>query len=1406
MPEINFREPAHCDYLYIDDANRVHLLLPIIGGEEIGLDNTCQTTLELAAFFYGKDVRLSAEQILNAYIKNIQTDIATINALKNATPTIAYQSVLNQKTQRLQQIRYYLDLMALLKINFDRDGEIANLGLQQFPVLPRGILQVLKFAENGFAIQLSPHRPDSYMRFTDPVFKLARNISGGLIQPLNAGLGYRLRTTFSPIGRTIMRLNRKSAREQLIDTVVARVNQTSPHLQIINDENFDALKDIIRRELTRINPDVSLERDNYGNLLDFAGVTASLQYDENDTVREWANGFVRLAVPDETFWQQQAGSVFYDDLLAVTTVEEAERLSIKVQFFLGEVNGYCRTHQLTDKDFGAVFDDEWHGYLIAISVKTGLENGDAIEPLIFAYINTIWSALGLTAPLSLPQQEDITKKFNQHYTIIKDSPHFDEFFVVNPDLPGKICVHKNRISCHFLDFFHRHVPHYVLEPGFRHHADGIAQRRSSRLNHKNNIVMKEPEQIIFRTKVLEKLASTPDTLLAYLVANTSAGSPNYFELTDEMHYFISYHRAWPALERQLFASPSIPLPQKQDLLNLLGRDIADKRIRSINIWRRHSPKPLVEIELSAIAKGLQKTADNYRNKRSFLWWKGSQNAARAAQCAALTAAAHDITELLASRYVSKDKIFENILRSIGVLVRIDKEIAAEFNLFQSHLQLEIQDFQRQLQGLCQIEHFNFQSFDIHEAFKLDMASQLARIPNESIRELVRSLPAHYQTNEAISFFNRLSLAEARVITRYLKLDYRKLDDTVNKDTLLLRDIPAFYEEINAAFLTELKDRGSISPKSYQRLMKLAPQIPPELLTEKTASWWLCYTGSKIESGIITLCATINPNEFSLAHIEGLNLVNELGLTQAEFAANPIDILTLGRGRLDDKARHIAELLQAIQPSELALKKQHALTLAATLAPDGAPYIRLALEALPGAPSPFIVTLPLSAALLQIGLLQQRTTPVDITLDTVDLDYLNQLLTIREGFLLLPANPWFAEAEPRKMLVMIGHLLMQSPELARGMTERVESLLALALQQILPSYDAGYELLQTLNENWWQPDNLKKLANLDARMFTQDVMRFLNRNEVGNISESTIQGLNFYALSGQVPRIRWDIANLDAQSANFLVLKARLDQLGKCTLANLPLVAHSLSPAFFTEENVAFTQQLNMKLCAIGQVPSLNKFIENTPVLDQRLVAHLQQFVVKFPHTAVPETSSLVFLSTAVSNQHAAKPDDAERACQLDTLDIARLADDVLEELGRELDKLSKPFSTSGKSILGGLQYYATPHWTMFKSSRDEKMAEYMEKYSRIFDSAQTLLTALQVSFSDKNNPFTVQQQQRLQGALHALKRRIDEDVEVPLKNSQAIPKGSALFNTLNIALQAFMGQLSQGLIMASSDEQKGMTP
>ena len=47
-------EPTSTRYIHVNPAtNRVHLLVPFVGGQDISTDNTCRSTAEVDAFFCG---------------------------------------------------------------------------------------------------------------------------------------------------------------------------------------------------------------------------------------------------------------------------------------------------------------------------------------------------------------------------------------------------------------------------------------------------------------------------------------------------------------------------------------------------------------------------------------------------------------------------------------------------------------------------------------------------------------------------------------------------------------------------------------------------------------------------------------------------------------------------------------------------------------------------------------------------------------------------------------------------------------------------------------------------------------------------------------------------------------------------------------------------------------------------------------------------------------------------------------------------------------------------------------------------------------------------------------------------------------------------------------------------------
>ena len=836
---LTFKEPETCDYIYIDVSNRVHLMLPLVGGDGIAIDNTCKTVMELRSFFHGVP---SALDRLNEYRKNIEEDINYINNVQKIKSRLAHQDILSEKKERLEQVKKYIELIKELEANFDKNREISSLPRHYFPSYPAAIQELLKSSQNAFAVRLSPNETDPYTRFNNPLFNLKRNRSK--FEPLGfmsiyEGLSYRLRTTLLPDNDTPTQIKKSDKKNELIMSVLNRWNANDQEGTnklsddpLLHEEKFNALKGMIEDALKVIDPAISLDKAVDNTILDLAYVDMVTASDENSSAKEYIEGILDCGLSLD-FWDQQSTSVFYDGLKAITTSYEADRVSVKVQFLLAQINVFCKINKLSQADFGPFLDAEPQATELAKLIKEGLINGVDIEPIIHNYINTNLDNLGISAPLTEEQQKQITQRFNQDYNVIKDSPHFDEFFLVDPDQKGNVFVHQGRISCHFLDFLTLQSKGACSLGDLAGHSDALQQSPSNRLNHKNDrVIMANEELKQFKENVVDLLANNPKELVKYLVAASNSGAPNYSMLTLETQSYIAFNRNWPELAKEMIANDQIPATQKADLSKLLSRENIEQEKRISITWGNYSSKSLLEVELHKLAQGLYDTAQKYEEKRANSWWKGSRNVARHEQCASLIRVAKEVNDLFNSQTMSQEQILEKLVQSINTLNRIDHEIGMESNFFQSTLQVEVQAFRNQLKELCQIENFELKTKNAAQTISIDMANQLNKINDANIREIVGKLPAHCHTNGAIDLFNTLTPQEALKVASYLRIEYRELDASVDKDTLLSTDIPALFKVVNLALLADLLKKGTITEEAFQKLEQIAETIRPELFTEK----------------------------------------------------------------------------------------------------------------------------------------------------------------------------------------------------------------------------------------------------------------------------------------------------------------------------------------------------------------------------------------------------------------------------------------------------------------------------------------------------------------------------------------------------------------------------------------------
>jgi hypothetical protein len=141
---IPLNEPTAPRYITINQStNQVHLMVPVVGGQEISTDNTCKATVALREFFEGGALRE-----LNAYKDALAFDI---QLLEEGNP----QRI--AKEERLAQIGAYIEAVQAMRYSH---GD----AMTAFMTRP----------SNLYGIQLRPRVQDGQSRVVNPAFNIER--------------------------------------------------------------------------------------------------------------------------------------------------------------------------------------------------------------------------------------------------------------------------------------------------------------------------------------------------------------------------------------------------------------------------------------------------------------------------------------------------------------------------------------------------------------------------------------------------------------------------------------------------------------------------------------------------------------------------------------------------------------------------------------------------------------------------------------------------------------------------------------------------------------------------------------------------------------------------------------------------------------------------------------------------------------------------------------------------------------------------------------------------------------------------------------------------------------------------------------------------------------------------------
>ena len=386
--QIPLIEPTSTRYIHVNPVtNRVHLLVPFVGGQDVSTDNTCRSKTELNAFFGGGGV-----SELEAYKSVLEFHLSLLEEGDERRRT---------KEERLVQINTYLEAVIGMRDSYQAT---VNAFLSQ--------------PSNLYSIQLRPRVQDPISNVVNPVFTVNRNndYSGNPSSPLYN----KMHEIFS-----LLTLGKLDPRTQLITAVLAALP---------NNASFEDIQRVLTEQCQILfSMPVDFQRD-VNQAVDKAYIDSLMRFDEDETSKEYIEALLGLCAPNLS--TSFTGSPFYLGT-DTTPAEQAESLSIMTQFYLGVMNVHCRAKDISNKNFGKILDGSPAlSQALVDTLSEALVRGEDVEGTVVDFLNAHKQAFDLSRDLSTSDKDTIQRKFEITYrtvTATKENPHMDDFMLLDTE-------------------------------------------------------------------------------------------------------------------------------------------------------------------------------------------------------------------------------------------------------------------------------------------------------------------------------------------------------------------------------------------------------------------------------------------------------------------------------------------------------------------------------------------------------------------------------------------------------------------------------------------------------------------------------------------------------------------------------------------------------------------------------------------------------------------------------------------------------------------------------------------------------------------------------------------------------------------------------------------------------------
>ena len=428
--KLSLKEPLQARYLYVSPDNVVHVLMPVVSGTNIGLDNTCRAAYSLCAFF-GKVSESNQKDTLKcellAYKEALESDLILLGAgALLGTP----------KKERLTQIDALLEIVMLL----EKHPELNCLN-DVYPRYPRPLEAIMqdRATSNLYSMVLRPTTESGFLRSeaANPIFSVAhKNVAKNRY------------TTVSPLQQALisayrpLRYASKDLKARVIQQVLTLTR--TPHAPVdfprLRDILTNAVKDLLNEsvDFTQTQQRTPLTEQAINTALGLNALTA--------TPQEYIEALLGYCAPN--LFDNKAESPF-------NALTDAEDWSIATQFLLGiaNIHGVFQGNVDSNTNFGQILDDnEKSSQEIAQTLAQAQKTNQCIEDAALSWLNVHAEQLQLKKSFDSNDVTSIKKSFAMLYAEIKDSPHFDEFFILNTQKKGTFFTHQGSICTSFAEF------------------------------------------------------------------------------------------------------------------------------------------------------------------------------------------------------------------------------------------------------------------------------------------------------------------------------------------------------------------------------------------------------------------------------------------------------------------------------------------------------------------------------------------------------------------------------------------------------------------------------------------------------------------------------------------------------------------------------------------------------------------------------------------------------------------------------------------------------------------------------------------------------------------------------------------------------------------------------------------